>query len=126
MTILEGQVYWGYDYALNDKSSFMKGVMGLFSFTPPLHQYSGRAILTKSELLFIGDCELCLPLYRIEEVYMGFDEIFPASSVKNLGLFWQPLRVKFNGDQTIYIVFDYNGIYTNNQIWFTTLKEMLQ
>ncbi|RNL55827.1 hypothetical protein [Pedobacter jejuensis] len=126
MTILEGQVFWGYDYDIYNKSNFMKSIMGMFSLMPPLHQYSGRVVLTKTELIILGDTDLNIPLYTIDEVYIGFDEIFPASSVKNLGLFWQPLRVKFRADETVYMVIDYNGINTNNKIWFDALQQILQ
>ncbi|MBE9600774.1 hypothetical protein [Pedobacter sp. MC2016-24] len=125
MTILEGQVYWGYDNELDQKMGWLKNIMGLFSFAAPMHQHSGMAILTKNELLFLGEEELTIPLPSIEEVYLGFDEIFPASTVKNFGLFWQPIRVKFNGNKAVYMVIDYNGLKTNNQMWFDTLKNIL-
>lgn len=126
MKILEGNVYWGYDYELDQQKGWLKNVMGLFSFAPPLHQHNGLAVLTTSELFFLGEEELKISIRSIEEIYLGFDEIFPASSVKNLGLFWQPLRIKYNDTQVIYMVLDYNGLSANNQIWFDTLKGMLQ
>lgn len=125
MTILEGQVYWGYDHELEQKKGWLRNVMGLFSFAPPMHQHAGMAVLTKNDLVFLGEEELTIPLRSIEEVYLGFDEIFPASTVKNLGLFWQPLRIKFNDSKVVYMVVDYNGLRTNDQMWFDTLNNIL-
>jgi len=100
--------------------------MGLFSFTPPLHAHEGKVSLSERSLEITGDENLSLPLRSIEEVYLGFDDVFPASSVKNFGLFWQPLRLRFNDEEVIYMITDYNGVKTNNQIWYETLKEILQ
>ncbi|PTT00493.1 hypothetical protein DBR11_09785 [Pedobacter sp. HMWF019] len=126
MTLLESKIYWAYERELSQEKSWLKSIMGLFSFVPPLHAHEGKVCLSERSLEITGDENLSLPLHSIEEVYLGFDDVFPASSVKNFGLFWQPLRLRFNNDEVIYMIADYNGIKTNNQIWYETLKEILQ
>ncbi|WEK21408.1 MAG: hypothetical protein P0Y49_09680 [Candidatus Pedobacter colombiensis] len=125
MTILEGRVHWAYNYELENKKKWVKYISGLFSFVSPLHQHTGYAVLTDRILYVCGDKNVTIELQSIEEVYLGFDEIFPASSAKNFGLFWQPLRIRFGGNQVIYAVMDYNGINSSNQLWFDSLKSML-
>jgi hypothetical protein len=58
---------------------------------------------------------------------MGFDDLFP---VKGLGTFWQPLRIEYyvpsSETEVIYLIIDYNGIFTHDKDWYNTLTEMLQ
>ncbi|WP_316824502.1 hypothetical protein [Pedobacter miscanthi] len=130
--MLEGNVLWSYDHELtNEKSSsWIKKIAGLFSFLKPLHNHEGNILLASNGLFITGDEQLELPLSNIEEVYMGFDEVFPASSVKNLGLFWQPIRIRStisrSESQTVYLVINHTGIFSDNQTWFNTLISLLR
>ncbi|WP_231464232.1 hypothetical protein [Pedobacter sp. Leaf132] len=130
--MLEGNVLWSYDYELNDKKRFgwLKKIVGLFSFIKPMHTHEGNILLASNGLFISGDERLELQLSQIEEIYMGFDDVFPASAVKNFGAFWQPIRIKsylsYSESQTIYLVINYNGISTDNKTWFNTLIAMLQ
>lgn len=126
-TILKGRVLWSYDYELAAKSRRVKFLSGLFSFIKPLSNHEGQIILTRSGLLITGDEDLNIPLRSVNEIYLGFDTLFPATSVKNFGAFWQPLRLEFlTSDETrkIYLAIDYNGLTANNQLWYDTIKEL--
>ncbi|RYD74654.1 MAG: hypothetical protein EOP55_14910, partial [Sphingobacteriales bacterium] len=89
----------------------------MFSFLKPLHNHEGNILLASNGLFITGDEHLELPLSNIEEVYMGFDELFPASSVKNLGMFWQPIRIKsfinHSESQTVYLVINHTGFFSD-------------
>lgn len=128
--LLEGNVLWSYDHELDTKTSWIKKIAGLFSFLPPLHHHEGDILLTNHSLSISGDEDLVLPLRDIEEVFIGFDELFPASSVKNFGAFWQPIRLKASPGMadalTIYMVINYNGLFTANKDWFNTLIRLLR
>ncbi|TCD04539.1 hypothetical protein EZ449_16420 [Pedobacter frigidisoli] len=130
--MLEGNVLWSYDHELTeDKSpSWIKKIAGLFSFLKPIHNHEGNILLASNGLFITGDEKLELPLSKIEEVYMGFDELFPASSAKNLGAFWQPIRIRSavgrSESQTIYLVINHTGIFSDNQTWFNTLISLLR
>lgn len=130
--MLEGNVLWSYEHELtNEKNvSWIKKLAGLFSFLKPLHNHEGDILLASNGLFIEGDEQLELPLSNIEEVYMGFDEVFPPSSAKNFGLFWQPIRIRsaisHSESQTVYLVINHTGIFSDNQTWFNTLINLLR
>jgi hypothetical protein len=130
--MLEGNVLWSYDHELtNEKSSsWIKKIAGLFSFLKPIHNHEGSILLASNGLFITGDEQLELPLSNIEEVYMGFDDLFPASSAKNFGAFWQPIRIRStisrSESQTVYLVINHTGIFSDNQTWFNTLISLLR
>ena len=126
--LLQGEVLWAYDYDLETKSK-LSGIAGLFSFMTPLHNHKGVITLTADHIEVSGDEPLNIPLYLIEQLYLGFDDYFPSSSVKNLGAFWQPLRVQYSltssQTATVYLVINYNGVFTDNKKWFEVIKNLL-
>ncbi len=130
--MLEGNVQWSYDHELTHEkgSGWLKKIAGLFSFLTPRHNHEGNILLASNGLFITGDEQLELPLSNIEEVYMGFDDLFPASSVKNFGLFWQPIRIRStisrSESQTVYLVINHTGIFSDNQTWFNTLISLLR
>ncbi|MGM9477824.1 hypothetical protein ACS5PU_15440 [Pedobacter sp. GSP4] len=130
--MLEGNVLWSYDHELTNekRSGWFKKIAGLFSFLKPTHNHEGNILLASNGLFITGDEHLELPLSHIEEVYMGFDDLFPASSVKNFGLFWQPIRIRStisrSESQTVYLVINHTGIFSDNQTWFNTLISLLR
>ncbi|QPH38770.1 hypothetical protein [Pedobacter endophyticus] len=130
--MLEGNVLWSFDHELTESRSlsWYKKLAGLFSFLKPNHRHEGSILLASNGIFITGDEQLEVPISHIEEVYMGFDELFPASSVKNLGLFWQPLRIKSTisrtESQTIYLIINHSGIFSDNQTWFNALISLLR
>ncbi|WP_293312102.1 hypothetical protein [Pedobacter sp. UBA5917] len=129
--MLEGNVLWSYDHELTEKSSsWFKKIANFFSFLTPQHNHEGNILLASNGLFITGDEQLEVPLSNIEEVYMGFDDLFPASSAKNFGLFWQPIRIRStisrSESQTVYLVINHTGIFSDNQTWFNTLISLLR
>jgi len=104
------------------------------SFVSPLHRHEGTIALTNSEIIIEGigddDEDLTIQLDRLKQIYLGFDDVFPATSVKSFGFLWQPLRIEFYisavGTQSIYLIIDYNGLYTHDKDWYNTLTQMLE
>ncbi|MDN3585816.1 hypothetical protein QWY86_04000 [Pedobacter aquatilis] len=130
--MLEGNVLWSYDHELNNDKRYgwLKNIAGIFSFIRPMHSHEGNILLASNGLFITGDEHLELPLSHIEEVYMGFDDLFPATSVKNFCVFWQPIRIKSfirnSESQTIYLIINYKGIFSDNKTWFNTLISLLR
>jgi hypothetical protein len=131
--ILQGSVKWSYDYELAELSDAYKIMTSIVSFTPPLHRHNGNIALTDSELIIEGsdgDLDLSIKLGAMKQIYIGFDDLFPMISVRSLGAFWQPLRIEYYTSTFetlhIYLIIDYNGIFTHNKDWFNTLTQMLQ
>lgn len=127
--LLEGNAIWIFQHDLKEKQMGFK-FSGLLSFIPLQRSGEGQIFLTDSEILLNGDKELIIPLSSMTQIYLGFDEHYPATAVKNLGSFWQPLRIEYStsaGSGTlIYLAIDYNGISTTNQMWYNTLTNMLK
>ncbi|WP_183560966.1 hypothetical protein [Mucilaginibacter sp. SP1R1] len=128
MQILQiGKVLWSYDYEIA-ACTIIDGTGGLFSLTPPLHHREGEIILTPQTLVIDGYNYLNIPLDELEQVYLGFDEVYTRSLVKSHGMFWQPLRLRYktaDGYNTVYLIIDHALFGTKNQLWFDTIKQLL-
>eukprot|EP01132_Coremiostelium_polycephalum_P018718 gene18718-22295_t len=85
--ILSGNVYWAYDHDIEQADTL--SLLGTqFSGTPPLNA-----------LYLSGDNALVIPLQNIEQIYMGFDDTYRVTYVKNWGLTWQPIRLVFDNGE---------------------------
>jgi len=75
------------------------------------------------------DDDLTISLGSLKQIYLSFDDLFPMFSARGLGVFWQPLRVEFYRSvcetQSVYLIIDFNGIYTHDKEWFKALKDVL-
>jgi len=131
--VLHGKVMWSYDCEMVEFTSAQKLMTGLSGIGGPLHHHQGYITLTCEKILIEGqegDEDLIFPLASTKELYLGYDDVFTAGLVKNGGLFWQPLRLEYfsSNYQTnkIYLIIDYNGLYSHNKRWYETLITMLQ
>lgn len=128
MQILQiGKVLWSYDHEIAG-CTLVNETGTLFSVTPPLHHREGEIILTTSTLTIDGYNYLNIPLDQLDQIYLGFDDVYKRSLVKNNGIFWQPLRIRYkvaDGYNTVYLVIDHSFWGTKNQLWFDTLKQLL-
>ena len=122
--ILTGQVLYSYEDELLERDSFAD-LGAHFSGVAPFHRHKGEIALSAEKLFIGGDEILEFPLGTIEQLYLGFDEAFPRTLAKNMGLFWQPLRLSLSDGNKLYLIIDYNILGTSNQIWFERLKELL-
>ncbi|ACU03973.1 hypothetical protein [Pedobacter heparinus] len=124
-----GNALWLFKDDFKDFSVFDKiGV--LFSGIKPLHTHSGIINVTNRTLVLESDAdELEIPLKDITQIYLGFDEFYKRSYAKNFGAFWQPLKLTFTSSysesEMIYLVIDYNFMYSKNEEWFNLLKNLL-
>jgi hypothetical protein len=130
--LLQGNVKWSYAHEMAAFTDTQKIMASMASFTPPLHRHTGNIALSSSEIIIEGideDEDLTIPLNTLKQIYLGFDEVFPASSVRGLGIFWQPLRIEYYTSaietESVYLIIDFNGIYTHDKDWYNMLTEML-
>jgi hypothetical protein len=131
--LLQGTVKWSYSYELAEFSETAKIMHSMASFAPPLHRHNGNIALTDAELIIEGtdgDIDLTIPLKVMKQVYLGFDALFPAAAVRGFGAFWQPLRIEYYSSSSeiedIYLIIDYNGIFTHDKDWYNTLTQMFR
>ncbi|WP_411275242.1 hypothetical protein [Daejeonella sp.] len=122
--ILTGQVFYSYQHELLKRDSFAD-LRAHFSGIAPFHKHEGEIALSDEKIFISGDENLQIPLTSIDQIYLGFDEAFPRTLVKNMGLFWQPLRLSLSNGNILYLIVDYNVLGANNQLWFNELKELL-
>jgi len=126
--IFESPVIWSYENEVLGKDGISQ-IAAQFSGVAPIHNHEGSLTLTTSLIQIMGDEELNLPLSDIEQLYIGFDEVYHRNFVKNFGAFCQPLRITFSNVLTagsIYIIADYRyGTCTATQQLFTVLQELL-
>ncbi|MFI5159439.1 MAG: hypothetical protein ACHQF4_11275 [Sphingobacteriales bacterium] len=131
--LLQGTVKWSYSYELAEFTETAKIMHSMASFSPPLHRHNGNIALTDSELIIEGvdgDIDLTIQLNAMKQVYLGFDDLFPMTSARSFGAFWQPLRIEYyvssSETEDIYLIIDYNGLFTHDKDWYNTLTQMFQ
>jgi len=122
--ILRGQVLWSYDFEVLERNS-LDNIGAHFSGVKPFHRHSGEIFLTDAKLFIVGDVDMEVSLASLDQICLGFDEIFPPSLARNLGLFWQPLKLKFISGKQLYLIVDYNMMGSKNQLWFDGIKAVL-
>lgn len=130
--ILQGKVMWSYDYEIEEFTSAQKIMSGLTGIGGPIHNHKGNITLTNEQVLIESeDSEnLSIPLASVTQLYIGFDDIYTKLSVKNAGLFWQPLRLEYTNANyqivRLYTIIDYKLLYSDNQRWYDSLISILQ
>jgi hypothetical protein len=122
--LYEGNVLWATDSEITEMHFSERFLARQFSFVTPLSRHSGAICLTDKSILIQGDEDLVIPLAYINQLYMGFDDVFSVASVKNFGLFWQPIRLNYGNDLVVYLIVDYNFVGSSNRQFFGLLKEM--
>ena len=122
--LYEGTVLWATDVEIRAMDFSERFLARQFSFVTPLSRHSGELCLTNKSLLIEGDEDLVIPLSHINQLYLGFDDVFSVASVKNFGLFWQPIRINYGNDLVVYLIVDYNFVGSSNKRFFTMLTEL--
>ena len=124
--LLTGKVLWCYDNELQ-QANLADEFIGMMSFTMPLHYHEGEIVLTNNAIIINGDADLRIPLDNLQQLYMGFDDQYRRTFVKNGGLFWQPLKISYADNsqmRSVYLIIDFSWFGVHNQLWFETLKTM--
>ncbi|OFY86437.1 MAG: hypothetical protein A3F72_11615 [Bacteroidetes bacterium RIFCSPLOWO2_12_FULL_35_15] len=115
--------------------TFQDWLSAHYSFGSPLHRYDGELILSKDQLHYIGidtknnnsEFSAIIYKYQIEQIYLGFDDVFTVSESRSLGLKWKPIRIKIvkNGieENLYFITYLENGF--NTEEWFNILISWL-
>lgn len=121
----EGIVNWAYDHEIQEMDYAERYFIRHISFSPPLSRHYGAFYLTDNAIILEGENDhIKIYLTEINQLFLGFDDVYSNASAKNFGLFWKPLRITFDDSKVIYLVIDYKfGFTANNQI-FELLKEI--
>ena len=126
--LASGTVLWSFDQEIADMDTF-ESIGSHFSGVLPFHRHEGNIFLCTSALYIEGDQILRIPHTAIDQIYLGFDDLFTRSMAKNFGILWQPLRIDFEQDKTgtsVFLIIDYHPFGTShNQGWFTAIKDLL-
>jgi hypothetical protein len=130
--LLQGTAKWSYDHEMAEISPSRKILAGMVTGATALPQHYGNIALSNTAVIIEGiedDEDLNIPLSNIKQLYLGFDDLFPVTAVKSMGMLWQPLRIEYfiSAFETscIYLVIDFNGVYTHDKEWFKILTELL-
>lgn len=124
--LLSGNVRWSTEEeALKRGAADQIGVH--FSGVGPFHRHAGEIALTEKAIYMEGDISVSFNLGDLEQLFIGFDEVFPRALVKNFGMTAQPLRLQVGrGIGLLYLFIDYNSLgFTSNQLWFNSIKTVL-
>lgn len=122
--LYEGNVLWATAAEIQEMDFSERFLARQFSFVPPLSKHRGALCLTDKSLLIEGDEDLVIPLNRINQLYLGFDEVFLVASAKNFGMSWQPIRINYGNDLIVYLIIDYNLFGSGNNKFFNLMTEL--
>lgn len=122
--ILQGHVLWCFEAEVKSRG-ILDAIGGHVSGVLPFHHHKGEIALTSQSILLSGESEMELPLLQVKAVFLGFDDAYPNTIVKNFGATWSPLRLTLQDDTILYLIIDYRMGVTSNPIWFETLKNLL-
>ena len=102
------------------------------SFLLPLHRYRGRLVITDDHLELQGrdkrskeEVMLYINKSRIEQVHLGFDEVFSVSETRGMGIGWQPLRITYDvtgESRVLYLIANYRVGQCDNAALFDFLQ----
>lgn len=102
------------------------------SFLLPLHRYRGKLFIMDDHLELQGrdkrtkeEVMLYISKYSLEQVHLGFDEVFSLAETRGLGLSWQPLRIRYDASgetRTLYLIANYRISRSDNAKLFDFLK----
>lgn len=125
--LLSGYAYYIYDSEIENLklSDILPSAIAGFR---PLFSAEGEITLTTREIAIAGEQQVQIPLSSLTQIYLGFDDLYKNSYVKNWGMFWQPLRLVYEINDVqyiIYLVINYNMIATQNPLWYNTLTGLL-
>jgi len=123
--LFESKALWIHDYEISAMSYDERFTIRHFSSVPPLSKHDGFIRLSETEIVLEGDEDRIIPLASVTELYHGFDELYPASSVKNFGAFWKPLRIKHGYGNCTYFILNHGLFGTSNAHFLDLLKDLL-
>ena len=130
--ISQSPALWAFEEDILSRS-WLDWLAAHISFGKPLHRYEGTLTVHDNLLQLTGedkrtkeDFSLDIYKYQIEQLYLGFDDVFTALETRGLGLTWLPLRILFtnNGKKAkIYLITNYQFGRTGNKEYFEFLKK---
>ncbi|WP_437396325.1 hypothetical protein [Flagellimonas lutimaris] len=98
---------------------------------PPFH-YKGSITFNASGITFVGydifhdeEIQFNIPKEEIEQLYYGYDDTFKTFNTQDNENSWAPIRFKFAHENDLYLISEFNGIYSANEELFEELKMWL-
>lgn len=126
--LLKDTVLWIYQYEIPELGAVQVAARQLAG-GPALYNHSGNIYLTADSIYIEGDINLTIRLSNLRQLYMGYDDLYKALYVKNLGLFWKPLRITFyrdgSGIEQVYLHIQHWILWNSNPKWYHTLISMI-
>jgi len=122
--LLEGTALWCFKYEVivrnrnRDAGFHITGVK-------PFHEHNTDIALTGRAVELSGQEYYSVPQGVITQLYIGFDEYYTRSLVKNFGLNTEPLRITTRYGRVLYFYIDYNFFGSANKLWFRQIKDLV-
>ncbi|MFT3903507.1 MAG: hypothetical protein QM727_10050 [Niabella sp.] len=127
--ILEDTVLWIFD---DDIPAFNMAEISFRQMAghAALFNYTGNIFLTQHAILIEGEQNLSIKLAALNEIYLGFDEVYKPSYIKNFGLFWKPLRITYLANnirtERVYLHIHQSLFGNRNAKWYNTIKSIIE
>jgi len=101
---------------------------------PPPYRFQGAISFTNHNLHFNGydsqlkeNVKFNIDKTEITQLYYGFDETFSSFQTRGMGITWAPIRITFDTNQfenetVLYLVAEFNGVFSENKHLYEDLK----
>ncbi len=101
---------------------------------PPPYRFQGSISFDYNGISFNGydthlkeNREFNIAKDDITQLYYGYDETFSTFQTRGMGMTWAPIRFTFDSSEIknetdLYIVTEFNGVYSENKNLFEELK----
>lgn len=119
-----------------EKRTWIDWIKDHISLAPPPHRFHGKISIEHDGILFEGIDEyqnttsgFKIKKELISQLYHGYDEMFNKFQTRGFGMSYAPVRIKIenerNGSENLYLVSNFNGVFSSNQELFEILKTWL-
>ncbi|MBO9595026.1 MAG: hypothetical protein J7599_19130 [Niabella sp.] len=122
--LITGTALWCFKHEVLTRSKDRAGRIRITG-GPPFHQHATDIALTEKAIELSGNEYYSVPLDRISQLYIGFDEYYTKTLMHNFGLGGQPLRIATSNGQVMYFFIDYHFFGSANQNWFNQIKAQI-
>lgn len=104
---------------------------------PPPFRFKGHIAIEYDGILFEGydayensNTEFKINKESIRQLYYGYDNVFNKFETKGFGISYAPIRITIENNnnkeaENLYIISDFNGIFSADGELFETLKKWL-
>jgi hypothetical protein len=112
--------------------TWLDWIQSQIMLAPPPFRFKGAVTFDANGITFVGydifhdeEVQFNIPKNEMKQLYYGYDDTFRRLQSKGMDNTWAPIRFKFAHENDLYLISEFNGIYSANEELFEELKMWL-